>query len=94
VQSVSFTALKSSARRAQTAQAICLRLLDPHGASAVGAASVAVGPGLREGGDLADHGAFSYQINDPKKQVAILKLANWWMRLAEHYVINKSSKAT
>ena len=27
----------------------------------------------------------SYQIPDPKGQVAVLKLANWWMRLAEHY---------
>jgi hypothetical protein len=35
--------------------------------------------------------ALSYQINDPKKQVAILKLANWWMRLAEYYVISKNS---
>src|SRR6266568_2193299 len=34
--------------------------------------------------------ALSYQINDPKKQVAILKLASWWMRLAEQY-INKNS---
>ena len=25
----------------------------------------------------------SYQINDPKRQIAILKLASWWMRLAE-----------
>jgi len=30
--------------------------------------------------------ALSYQINDPKKQVAILKLANWWMRLAERCI--------
>ncbi len=34
--------------------------------------------------------ALSYQINDPKKQVAILKLASWWMRLAEQ-CINKNS---
>jgi hypothetical protein len=27
----------------------------------------------------------SYQILDPKGQVAVLKLANWWMRMAEHY---------
>jgi hypothetical protein len=27
----------------------------------------------------------SYQIKDPKGQVAVLKLANWWMRLAENY---------
>ena len=27
----------------------------------------------------------SYQITDPKGQVAVLKLANWWMRLAENY---------
>jgi hypothetical protein len=26
----------------------------------------------------------SYQITDPKGQVAVLKLANWWMRLAEN----------
>ena len=37
--------------------------------------------------------ALSYQINDPKKQVAILKLASWWMRLAEQY-INKSHPDT
>jgi len=30
--------------------------------------------------------AGSYQINDPKKQVAILKLASWWMRVAEYHV--------
>jgi hypothetical protein len=35
--------------------------------------------------------ALSYQIDDPKKQVAILRLANWWMRLAEHYIITKSA---
>jgi hypothetical protein len=35
--------------------------------------------------------ALSYQINDPKKQVAILRLANWWMRLAEH-CISKNSR--
>jgi hypothetical protein len=28
--------------------------------------------------------ALSYQITDPKKQVAILKRANCWMRLAEY----------
>jgi hypothetical protein len=28
--------------------------------------------------------ALSYQLTDPKKQVAILKLANSWMRLAEY----------
>jgi hypothetical protein len=28
--------------------------------------------------------ALSYQLTDPKKQVAVLKLANSWMRLAEH----------
>jgi hypothetical protein len=27
----------------------------------------------------------SYQITEPKGQVAVLKLANWWMRLAENY---------
>jgi hypothetical protein len=27
----------------------------------------------------------SYQITDPKGQVGVLKLANWWMRLAENY---------
>jgi hypothetical protein len=27
--------------------------------------------------------ALSYQIDDPKRQIAILKLASWWMRLAE-----------
>ncbi len=27
----------------------------------------------------------SYQITDPKRQVAVLRLANWWMRLAENY---------
>jgi hypothetical protein len=27
----------------------------------------------------------SYQITDPKGQVAVLRLANWWMRLAENY---------
>jgi hypothetical protein len=27
----------------------------------------------------------SYQITDPKGQVAVLKLANWWMRLAKNY---------
>src|SRR5437764_12255831 len=27
----------------------------------------------------------SYQIPDPKGQVAVLKLANWWKRLAENY---------
>jgi len=26
----------------------------------------------------------SYQITDPKGQVGVLKLANWWMRLAEN----------
>jgi hypothetical protein len=30
--------------------------------------------------------ALSYQIDDPKKQLAILKLASWWMRLAEEYL--------
>jgi hypothetical protein len=30
--------------------------------------------------------ALSYQVSDPKKQVAILRLANWWMRLAEYSV--------
>jgi hypothetical protein len=29
--------------------------------------------------------ALSYQIPDPKGQVAVLKLANWWKRLAENY---------
>ena len=28
--------------------------------------------------------ALSYQLTDPKKQVALLKFANSWMRLAEH----------
>jgi hypothetical protein len=28
--------------------------------------------------------ALSYQLTDPKKQVAVLKLANSWMRLAEY----------
>ena len=28
----------------------------------------------------------SYEIADPKGQVAVLKLANWWMRLAENYL--------
>jgi hypothetical protein len=28
--------------------------------------------------------AISYQVTDPKQQVAILKLANRWMRLAEY----------
>ena len=27
----------------------------------------------------------SYQITESKGQVAVLKLANWWMRLAENY---------
>ncbi len=26
----------------------------------------------------------SYQIADPKGQVGVLKLANWWMRIAEN----------
>jgi hypothetical protein len=30
--------------------------------------------------------ALSYEIVDPKKQVAILKFASWWMRIAEQYV--------
>jgi hypothetical protein len=34
--------------------------------------------------------ALSYQINDPKKQISILRLANCWMRLAEHYLTKKS----
>jgi len=29
--------------------------------------------------------SLSYEITDPKGQVAVLKLANWWMRLAENY---------
>ena len=29
--------------------------------------------------------ALSYQLTDPKTQVAVLKLANSWMRLAEYY---------
>jgi len=28
--------------------------------------------------------AVSYQLIDPKRQVAVLKLANSWMRLAEY----------
>jgi hypothetical protein len=27
----------------------------------------------------------SYEITDPKRQVAVLRLANWWMRLGENY---------
>jgi hypothetical protein len=27
--------------------------------------------------------ALSYHVDDPKRQIAILKLATWWMRLAE-----------
>ena len=27
--------------------------------------------------------ALSYHADDPKRQIAILKLASWWMRLAE-----------
>jgi hypothetical protein len=34
--------------------------------------------------------ALSYQIDDPKKQLAILKLASWWMRLAEQYLSRNS----
>jgi hypothetical protein len=30
--------------------------------------------------------ALSYQITDPKNQVAMLKIANCWMRLAEYSV--------
>jgi hypothetical protein len=29
--------------------------------------------------------ALSYQITDPKNQVAVLKLAKWWMRVAERH---------
>jgi hypothetical protein len=29
--------------------------------------------------------ALSYQLTDPKRQVAVLKLANSWMRLAEYH---------
>jgi hypothetical protein len=36
----------------------------------------------------------SYQITDPKRQVAVLKLANWWMRLAENYCSLKPHQAT
>jgi len=27
--------------------------------------------------------ALSYHVDDPKRQIAILRLASWWMRLAE-----------
>ena len=29
--------------------------------------------------------ALSYRVDDPKRQISILKLASWWMRLAEQY---------
>jgi hypothetical protein len=34
----------------------------------------------------------SYQITDPKGQVAVLKLANWWMRLAENWYSRTAKK--
>jgi hypothetical protein len=37
--------------------------------------------------------ALSYQIDDPKKQLAILKLASWWMRLAEEYLSGNRNDA-
>jgi hypothetical protein len=33
----------------------------------------------------------SYEIPDPKGQVAVLKLANWWMRLGEDYHSRKAA---
>jgi hypothetical protein len=34
----------------------------------------------------------SYQITDPKGQVAVLKLANWWKRLAENYYSRRATR--
>jgi len=34
----------------------------------------------------------SYQIPDPKGQVAVLKLASWWMRLGETYHSRKATR--